>query len=139
MVPPEPPARPVRTASRALKARRATHGPKGETGARGDPGPAGPAGLAGPQGPPGPAASVTTSVAIGSSANDTTTHKTALAQCPTGARASGGGFALIPSDPGLDVSASSPVGNTGWNATADQLSLPPGTNWQLLAFAICVT
>ena len=103
MVPPEPPARPARTASRALRARRATPGPKGETGARGDPGPAGPAGLAGPQGPPGPAASITTSVAIGSSANDTTTHKTALAQCPTGARASGGGFALIPSDPGLDV------------------------------------
>jgi Collagen triple helix repeat (20 copies) len=109
-------------------------GAKGDTGSRGDTGPAGPTG---PPGPAGPASSLSTSVAIGSSANDTATHKTALATCPAGTRATGGGFALIPSDPGLDVSASSPVGNTGWNATADQLSLPPGTVWQLLAFAIC--
>jgi hypothetical protein len=81
---------------------------------------------------------VTTAVAVGASANDTTPHKQVSVQCPSG-RASGGGFALVPSDPGLDVSASSPVGNTGWNATADQLSLPAGTTWQLLVFAICVS
>jgi hypothetical protein len=45
----------------------------------------------------------------------------------------------VPSDPGIDVSASSPVGNTGWNATADVLSLPAGTTWQLLAFVVCVS
>ena len=115
-------------------------GVKGDTGSKGDTGPQGPRGDTGPSGPAGPAgasSSLSTSVAIGSSANDTTTHKTALATCPAGTRATGGGFALVPSDPGLDVSASSPVGNTGWNATADQLSLPPGTVWQLLAFAIC--
>ena len=118
-------------------------GVKGEPGSKGDTGPQGPRGDTGPTGPAGPAGpagaspSLTTSVAIGSSANDTATHKTALATCPAGTRATGGGFALVPSDPGLDVSASSPVGNTGWNATADQLSLPPGTVWQLLAFAIC--
>jgi type II secretory pathway pseudopilin PulG len=123
------------------------HGDKGEkgddgkTGPAGPPGstgPAGPAGSPGPAGPPGPAGTVTTAVAVGASANDTTPHKQVSVQCPSG-RASGGGFALVPSDPGLDVSASSPVGNTGWNATADQLSLPPGTNWQLLVFAICIT
>jgi hypothetical protein len=45
----------------------------------------------------------------------------------------------VPSDPGLEITASSPVGTTGWSATADLLSLPPGTNWQLLTFAICVS
>jgi hypothetical protein len=82
---------------------------------------------------------VTTNIVINATANDTTTHKQVTAVCQAGARASGGGFALVPSDPGLDVSASSPVGNNGWSATADQLSLPPGTNWQLLVFAICLS
>ena len=51
----------------------------------------------------------------------------------------GGGFALVPSDPGLIVTASSPVGNTGWNATVEELSLPAGTAWQVLVFAVCVS
>jgi hypothetical protein len=110
-------------------------GPKGD---KGDAGPQGPQGPAGPQGPPGDP-HITTSVQFGASANDTTAHKVVNATCPTGARASGGGFAIVPSDPGIEITASSPVGNTGWSATADVLSLPAGTNWQLLAFAICVS
>ena len=125
-------------------------GPKGEDGAagpRGEPGsngkegaagPAGPQGAQGAQGPPGVTPPLTTSIAVGQSANDTTTPKTAQASCASG-RATGGGYALVPSDPGLIVTASSPVGNTGWNATAEQLSLPPGTSWQLLVFAVCIT
>jgi Collagen triple helix repeat (20 copies) len=116
-------------------------GPKGDKGDEGARGAEGPTGPAGPQGPPGSAAppfQVNTVIAIGQSANDTTTPKTANATCTTG-RASGGGFAVNPSDPGIIVTASSPVGNTGWNATAEVLSLPPGTNWQIFAFVTCVS
>ena len=115
-----------------------SQGPKGDKGDEGARGAEGPTGPAGPQGPPGSAASVNTAVAFAASPNDTAAHKQITVTCANG-RASGGGFATVPSDPGIDVSASSPVGNTGWSATADVLSLPAGTNWQLLAFAICVT
>jgi hypothetical protein len=113
-------------------------GKTGATGAKGATGATGATGAAGPAGPPGVVPPISTAVAFAATASDTTVHKQVTVTCPAG-RASGGGFALVPSDPGLDVSASSPVGNTGWSATADQLSLPPGTNWQLLVFAICVT
>ena len=90
--------------------------------------------------PPGTAAATpTTSIQVGSSANDTAPTKQVSVNCPAGARASGGGFATVPSDPGIIPSASSPVGNTGWNATVNVLSLPAGTNWQLLVFVVCVS
>jgi hypothetical protein len=113
-----------------------SQGPKGD---KGDVGPRGEQGAQGPQGPPGNPHEITTTIAVGQSANDTTAHKVVNANCPSGARASGGGFAIVPSDPGIEITASSPVGTTGWSATADLLSLPPGTNWQLLTFAICVS
>lgn len=109
-------------------------GPKGATGPRGATGAPGPAGAAGPA---GPASSVVTSTAVGSSANDTSTSKTANATCPAGTKVTGGGFAIIPSDPGLIPTHTGPVGTSGWAATAEQLSLPPGTVWQLLTFAQC--
>jgi Collagen triple helix repeat (20 copies) len=112
-------------------------GPKGDTGPEGPPGTDGKDGAVGPQGPAGVTPPLTTSVAIGQSANDTTTHKVANATCSSG-KATGGGFAIIPSDPGIIPTASSPVGSTGWSATVDQLSLPPGTPWQVLAFAVCL-
>ena len=114
-------------------------GAKGDEGARGAEGPTGPAG---PQGPPGAAGASSvpnTSVAIGQSISDPNEPKSAVATCPSGSRASGGGYALVPSDPGLIVTASSPVGNTGWNATVEELSLPAATNWQVLVFAVCVS
>lgn len=116
-------------------------GDKGDEGARGNEGPSGPVGAQGPAGPAGASAppfQITTTIAIGQSANDTTAHKTANATCASG-RASGGGFAIVPSDPGIIPTASSPVGTNGWSATADVLSLPPGTNWQLLVFVTCVS
>ena len=113
-------------------------GEKGATGDKGATGATGPTGPPGPQGPAGPPGFNTTAISFAASANDTTAHKQITVTCPNG-RASGGGFATVPSDPGIDVSASSPVGNTGWSATADVLSLPAGTNWQLLAFVTCVS
>ena len=117
-------------------------GRPGEPGAAGKDGAAGaegPPGEPGPAGPPGPSGSVSTTIAVGQSANSPDTPKSAVATCPAGTRTSGGGFALVPSDPGLIVTASSPVGNSGWNATAEELSLPAATAWQLLAFATCVS
>lgn len=113
-------------------------GVKGDEGARGAEGPTGPMGAQGPQGPPGAVPPLATSVAVGQSANNPDTPKTAVATCPTG-RATGGGYAIVPSDPGLIVTASSPVGNNAWNATVEELSLPADTSWQVLVFAICLT
>lgn len=113
-------------------------GDKGDEGARGAEGPTGPAGPPGAQGPPGDPHQLRSQIAVGQSANDTAAHKVANANCPAGTTIAGGGWANVPSDPGIVVSASSPVGTSGWSATADVLSLPPGTNWQILAFAICV-
>lgn len=121
--------------SQGAKGEKGDEGARGAEGPRGEPGAPGPAGAAGP---PGVTPPINTAIAVGSSANDTAAHKTAQATCVTG-RATGGGFATVPSDPGIDVSASSPVSTNGWNATADVLSLPPGTTWQLLAFAVCVS
>lgn len=118
------------------------NGVPGDQGPKGERGDQGPRGDPGPQGPPGPAGNphvITTRITAGQTANDTTAHKVANATCPEGFTISGGGFALVPSDPGLEITASNPVGNTGWSATADILSLPPGTPWQLLAFAVCVS
>jgi hypothetical protein len=113
-------------------------GEKGDEGARGAEGPRGEAGPPGPAGPPGVTPPINTAIAVGASANDTAAHKSVQATCASG-RATGGGFATVPSDPGIDVSASSPVSTNGWNATADVLSLPPGTTWQLLVFVVCVS
>lgn len=116
-------------------------GPRGEQGPKGDTGLQGPEGISGPsgaQGPAGPAATPTTAIAINSTANDPAPSKQVTATCTTG-RASGGGFAVVPSTAGVVVTASSPVGNTGWSATAEQGTLASGTNWQLLSFAVCLS
>ena len=129
-------------------------GPKGDTGPRGDKGDngargtagadgadggQGPPGVAGPAGPAGPPFTPSTLIAVGQSVNTPDSPKTANASCPAGSRASGGGFAVVPNDPGLITTASSPVGNTGWSATTIELSFPAAAPWQLLVFAVCVS
>ena len=79
-----------------------------------------------------------TSVAVGQSVSSPDSPKSAVATCPAGSRATGGGFATVPADPGLIAAASSPVGNTGWNATVVELSFPAAESWQLFVFAVCV-
>ena len=113
-------------------------GDKGDEGARGAEGPTGPMGAQGPQGPAPPFAPPSTVISAGQSANDPNTPKTANATCPSGGRASGGGFAIVPSDPGLIVTASSPVANTGWSVTVEELSFPAADSWQVLAFVTCI-
>ena len=116
-----------------------TDGTNGKDGANGTDGVNGTTGATGPQGPPGPAApptTVATTTVAGASANDTATTKNVQATCTTG-QITGGGFAVVPSDPGIIVTASTPIGTSGWQATATVLSLPAGTTWQLFAFATC--
>ena len=115
-------------------------GDKGDIGPQGPEGDAGAAGAAGPagaQGPPGVSPSLNTTIATAVSANDPNEPKQVTAQCASG-RVSGGGYAIVPSDPGIIVTASAPNLN-GWNATVEELSLPAATNWQLLVFAVCVS
>ena len=112
-------------------------GPKGDQGVSGPQGQTGPQG---PQGPPGPFALPNVVTAFAQSPNDTASHKVITATCvQAGARVVGGGFAVNPSDPGIIVTASSPAGTAGWSVTADVLSLPAATNWQILVFAQCLT
>lgn len=113
-------------------------GDKGDEGKVGPVGPPGPEGPPGPPGPPGPSGVANTNITFAASANDTADFKQVSATCPSG-RASGGGFATVPADPGIIPQSSSPVGNNGWNATAEVLSLPAGTNWQLLVFVTCIS
>ena len=108
-------------------------GPQGVEGLQGQPGARG---APGPQGPPGPVP--TTFTVFGASANDPGSPKTANATCPSGT-ISGGGFAFVPVRSRPDLDASAPVGNTGWAVTVEELSLPAAENWQLLAFAVCVS
>ena len=116
-------------------------GPKGETGDKGERGDDGPAGAQGPPGvpgTPGPPFVPRTQTSVGASARADQARAVANATCPEGF-VSGGGYAIDPSDPGLIVTASAPVGTNGWSVTVERLSLPPGTQWQVLVFAICVT
>ena len=98
----------------------------------------GPPGAQGPPGAPGPPFQPTTFTVLGQSANSPDSPKSANATCPSGF-ISGGGFAVVPSDPGLILTASAPVGTTGWSATVVELSFPAAENWQVLAFAVCVS
>jgi cell division protein FtsB len=111
-------------------------GEKGDKGNQGDVGPQGPAGPAGPQGPPGPLPTVTTSTVLAASANDTSPQKVVTANCTSG-KISGGGYAILPADPNIVATASTPSGTTGWSVTVN--AQPSVTApWQVLAFATCV-
>ena len=113
-------------------------GTPGAPGAAGTQGPQGPAGPAGPAGPPGPAGAANTTTTAATSSSDPTDTKNVQAFCPDG-RVTGGGFAVVPADPGIIVSASTPIGTNGWQVTAVELSLPEDTPWQLFAFALCAS
>ena len=116
---------PGENGSNGAKGEKGDPGEDGTAGAAGAAGPAGaqgPPGPAGPTGPPGAGSNVTvnSSTTAAATPSDTTAIKNLTATCPNG-RISGGGFAVIPNDPGIIVTASTPVGVTGWQATATVL------------------
>lgn len=119
---------------------RGRQGPAGPgDGATGPAGPAGPTGGTGPSGPTGPAgANGATKVTVVSSQCGPTPCTNAVASCPAGQRATGGGAyaagnqSLFGSRPVPGGSGSTP---TGWEALGFPTT-PPATG-SVLAYAIC--
>lgn len=111
-------------------------GDKGEKGDKGDTGPTGADGPAGPQGPAGSSPAPSTITVAAASANDATAQKNVQATCTSG-RVSGGGYAILPANPLIVPTTTSTVGN-GWQVTANASAAFTG-NWQVFAFALCVS
>jgi Collagen triple helix repeat (20 copies) len=124
-------------------------GPQGIQGAQGDTGPQGPQGIQGPQGPAG---STDVRVYFGTTTAVTADHKQAIAVCPAGKFATGGGYNVtgswealatvhvLSSLPGLSAehpnSVSSNARHTVWTASAHQFGA--GTDWSVDAYVLCV-
>ena len=101
-------------------------GPKGDTGDTGPAGPQGPkgdTGDTGPQGPPGPAGSSDAVLVRGDIVSASNGRAEAVAQCPAGTRATGGGYNIDPSDASdqftilddeANVQAANPNVASGW-------------------------
>jgi hypothetical protein len=106
--------------------------PAGPTGPRG---PAGTAGPAGPAGPPGVSAVERTDT---SSANNSTSPKSAFLACPAGKRLMGGGARVNGGSPKAAILQSFPDNDNVWRATAAESDPIPGA-WSLTVFAICAT
>lgn len=154
---------------KGVRGRTGPQGPKGETGATGLTGPQGPTGPAGTGsgGILGPGTVGTDNIADGSitaaklvqnlitddllglvveygeSANNSSSSKTAYAECPVGTQLVGGGGGttdglLVPINSlGLATSYNGPTIGNDWAVTAHEV-LALASNWQATAFAICI-
>jgi len=128
-------------------------GPIGPQGVQGEPGPVGPTGvqgIPGAQGLPGPQGAPGLSgyeIVSSKTAFDSTTTKVAVADCPAGKVALGGGAEIFPSlaDPNhytapVVLHASLPsYGNgvpAGWVAQSSEIA-PYTFEWHMLVYAIC--
>jgi Collagen triple helix repeat (20 copies) len=114
-------------------------GPKGDTGPAGPTGPRGPQGVAGPTGPVGPSAGSAYETATSSASSASNGFASAVATCPTGKVAVGGGPYLAGTNfPQAHVTASTP-GGTADTWYVDAASDPAVGNWSITAYAVCVT
>jgi hypothetical protein len=96
-------------------------------------GPRGPAGPAGPAGPPGVSAVERLDA---SSANNSTSPKSAFLACPAGKRLIGGGARVNGGSPKTAILQSFPDNDNIWRATAAESDAIPAT-WSLTVYAIC--
>lgn len=100
-------------------------GEKGDKGAKGDTGPPGLAGL---------------EVVTAESVTDSGRFKSAIAVCPSGKRAVGGGASTLAVENvlGLGLKRSQPSGNppSGWFAQGEEV-LATAQNWKLEVYAVC--
>jgi len=119
-----------------FKAGQVPPGPTGERGAPGPQGPPGPKGDSGPVGPPGISAREV--VFVGSN-NDSSSFKSAVAKCPSGKKAIGGGAGVEPAalgGPFLYYSA--PDGDSAWLAAARETTVYVAS-WNLAVFVVCAS
>lgn len=77
------------------------------------------------------------------SASNTTSPKTAVANCTAGKNVIGGGYVLTAADDAskLNVTSNWPSDGDTWSVTVreDVTWLNPAGNWTVQAFAICIT
>jgi hypothetical protein len=107
-------------------------GPQGEQGPQGD---LGPQGLQGIQGPAGMSGLETVRVFDG---NRTTARLDIIAECPSGKKVLGGGYATSGDNLGILIVANAPIGDTQWGVTAVTPDYPNArSGWSAYAFAIC--
>lgn len=126
-------------------------GPQGASGSRGDVGPQGPAGERGPkgdigeQGPQGATGiSNITVVSVAVAVPNVNGSVLAIASCPSGARATGGGYTTFP---GIEPIASGPANAqdfalngetpTAWRVIFHNSAGPAGV--EMRAYAVCAT
>lgn len=114
-------------------------GPQGPTGSQG---PQGPQGAQGNQGDPGPAGVDGLFIVSGQSATDSTSPKSAFAECPLGSQVLGGfGGAFdgigIPFNGPVAISFSSVVPFSRFHSVRAYETTATAANWYVLAFALC--
>ncbi|MDQ3823114.1 MAG: hypothetical protein M3321_07730 [Actinomycetota bacterium] len=102
-------------------------------------GPPGPQGPVGPQGPAGAPGISGRELRAATSANDSSTFKTASAACPAGKQMLGGGVAVTPANAAVPVAVTTSYFNgTAWVGSARETTPFAGT-WVLNVIAICAT
>jgi hypothetical protein len=102
-------------------------------------GPAGPQGPVGPAGQTGPPGVSARQVTYATSANDSSSFKTASATCPAGKQMLGGGAAITPAGATVPVALTSSYFNgTAWVGSARETSAYSGS-WIVNVIAICAT
>jgi hypothetical protein len=94
-----------------------------------------PAGPAGPKGDPGAPGVAERQVVAQGGEVDSSTSKSAVATCPPGKVALGGGGTLVGSGP-IALFASRPNGETGWRVSAHEV-VAFAPNWNLIAYVVC--
>ena len=108
-------------------------------GAVGPHGPAGPQGPVGPQGAAGAPGISGRQLAAATSANDSSSFKTASAACPAGKQMLGGGVAITPAGASVPVAITTSYFNgTAWVGSARETSAFAGS-WVVNVIAICAT
>jgi hypothetical protein len=102
-------------------------------------GPAGPQGPVGPQGQAGAAGVSGREIRFATSANDSSSFKTASATCSAGKQMLGGGVAITPTSASVPVAITTSYFNgTAWVGAARETS-GFGGSWVLNVIAICAT
>jgi hypothetical protein len=102
-------------------------------------GPAGPQGPVGPAGQAGPPGVSGRQIAFATSANNSSSFKTASVSCPAGKQMLGGGAAITPAGASVPVALTSSYFNgTAWVGSARETSGFSGS-WIVNVIAICAT
>ena len=113
--------------------------PPGPTGERGAPGPQGPPGSKGDSGPIGPPGISAREVVTVQTAENSSSSKEAVATCPSGKKAIGGGAQVnVFAVGGPYLIASRPEGDNGWFGRSNETTVYVAS-WFLWVYVVCAS